>query len=276
MKQLLAKPYIPLAGERTMLEKLKPVLAARFSDGHACMAGTRTSILQQIVEWSEGRTSTNSFWVHGTAGSGKSTIASSVCEQLRDKNILAGSFYCKRDIPEQRDPRRILPSCSYTLATKVEPYCRLVLKAIENEPDISTSPLALQLTTLFIVPLEALQKQGYSRPPLLFVIDALDESGDYASRALMADCLCRIAVLADWLKVLVTSRPLPELSHVFETSHSSSVTSFDLNRVDAEEDIIMYTRSRLEILGESSGLEDDTTRYVVPKLRRRVRHAAVC
>ena len=122
MKQLLAKPYIPLADERderNMLEKLKPALAARFSDGRACMAGTRTSILQQIAEWNEGRTSTNSFWVHGTAGSGKSTIASSVCEQLRDKNVLAGSFYCKRDIPDQRDPWKILLSLSYALAARV-------------------------------------------------------------------------------------------------------------------------------------------------------------
>lgn len=201
-------------------------------------------------------TSTNSLWVHGTAGSGKSAIASPVCEQLRDKNALAGSFYCKQDISGQRGPRRILPSLSYTLATKIERYRGLVLKAIENEPDISTNPLALQLTALIIGPLEVLQKQGYSGPPLLFMIDALGESGDYASRSLMADYLCRIASLSDWLNVLVTSRPLPELFYVFEPSYSSSVTSFNLNQVNAEEDIITYMRPCLEILVKSPGLDN--------------------
>ena len=71
----------------------------------------------------------------------------------------------------------------------------------------------------------------------------------------MTDCLCRIAALTDWLKVLITSEPLPELSHVFESSHSSTATSFNLNQVDAEEDIITYTRSRLEIFVKSLGLD---------------------
>ena len=164
-KQLLAKPYIPLVDERDehmALEKLKPVLAARFSDGNPCLPGTRLDILQEITGWREAESSRDSFWVHGTAGTGKSTITHTICEQLREKGVLAGSFFCKRDIPDQRDPRRVLPSLAYTLTIMVEPYRELLLRAIEKEPDISSSPLNLQLTTLFITPFAALREQGYS------------------------------------------------------------------------------------------------------------------
>lgn len=253
-----------------MHEKMRPALGARFSDGHPCMAGTRLSTLQQIMEWSKAKSSTSSFWVYGTAGSGKSTIACTVCEQLRNENTLAGSFFCKRDIPDQRDPRRIMPSLSYTLATKVEPYRDLVLKAIENEPDISNSPLTFQLTTLFITPFATLGEQDHPRQSLLFAIDALDECGDTASRAQLADCLCRIATLSGWLKILVTSRPLPELAQAFGVSHSSTVAPLDLNLISVENDIFLYTNARLEALvGErrlnGKWLGDDLVRELATK-----------
>lgn len=231
-----------------MLEKLKPVLAARFDDEHVYMAGTRLSTLQQIIIWTKAGSPTDTFWVHGTAGTGKSTIANTTCEQSEKSGDLAGSFFCERDIPEQRDPRRILPSLSFTLATMVEPHCEQLLQVAEKEPDITIRPVTFQLTALFIDPFSTLQEQGYSRQPPLFPVDALDESGDNASRVQTADCLCRVASLASWLKIFVTSRPLPELVQIFESSHSLSVTSFNINQVDAGEDIISYTRSRLEVL----------------------------
>ena len=217
---------------------------------------TQPERLQKIDKWIGAKSSTtSSFWVHGTAGSGKSAIACTICEQHEESGDLAGSFFCKRDIPEQRDPRQILPSLSYALSALDNPFHELLLQAVEKEPDITTRPINFQLTTLFIHPLTVPRKQGYSRPPLPFLVDTLDESGDYASQKQMADCLCRIAALTDWLKVLLTSRPLPELSHVFESSHTSTATSFNLNQVDAEEDITTYTRSRLKIFVKSLGLD---------------------
>ena len=117
------------------------------------------------------------------------------------------------------------------------------------------STLARQLDMPFTKPFANLREQFYLEQPLLFIIDALDESGDKTSRAEIANCLCQIVNLTSRLKrVFVTSRPLPELSHVFESSHTSTATSFNLNQVDAEEDITTYTRSRLKIFVKSLGL----------------------
>ena len=142
------------------------------------MPGTRSIILQQIAGWRKAASSTNCFWTHGTAGTRKSTITHAICDQCRKEDVLAGSFLGKRDVPEQRDPLRVLPSLAYMLAIVVEPYRELVLRAIENEPDISSISLNLQLNTLFVIPFTALREQGYSGHSLLFAIDALDECGD--------------------------------------------------------------------------------------------------
>ena len=93
------------------------------------------------------------------------------------------------------------------------------------------STLARQLDMPFTKPFANLREQFYLEQPLLFIIDALDESGDKTSRAEIANCLCQIVNLTSRLKrVFVTSRPLPELARAFRSSHSaSSVTSFDLS-----------------------------------------------
>ena len=102
--------------------------------------------------------SANCFWAYGTAGTGKSTITHTICNQCREEDVLAGSFFCKRDIPEQRVPSRVLPSLACMLATVVEPYRELALRAIEKEPDISSGPLNLQLNLnmLFVISFAAL------------------------------------------------------------------------------------------------------------------------
>ena len=86
-------------------KKLKPVLAARFSADHRCLEGTREAPLERIMDWAKvARSPSKPFHVHGVAGSGKSSISSTVCERLEMEKMLAGAFFCKRDIPDQRDP----------------------------------------------------------------------------------------------------------------------------------------------------------------------------
>ena len=191
------------------MKKLKPVASAPFSQGDPCMDGTRIETLRKISSWSEGSSSPTTLFVHGFAGSGKSSIAASVCEIMRRKKVLAGAFFCKRDVPDQRDSRRILSSLSFSLANLYEPYRLLIAKTLENEVDISATPVQYQLTTLFTMPLSELQTNSLHQP-LVFVIDALDECSDGLA---IAKALCQIA--SHWLKVFITSRPQPGVMRVF-------------------------------------------------------------
>lgn len=190
--------------------------------------------------------------MHGFAGSGKSTISVTVCERLKARSQLAGAFYCKRDAADQRDPKRILSSLSYSLSSVCKPYRDLVYSALENESDISGTPVTYQLTTLFTGPLPMVR--GMPREPLVFVIDALDECGDDTSRPQIVDSLLQIAKLTSWLKVFITSRPQPEIMLAFQTKNVR-ISVLDLNTLDPSNDIMVYTRSCLQNLADNHSLD---------------------
>lgn len=236
-------------------EKLRPVLPARSSVNHRCLEGTRESPLAHIMNWAKAsdNSSTGLYHVHGVAGSGKSSVASTICERLETKKILAGSFFCKRDIPEQRDPNRVLPSLSYTLALRHGAYGACVMLALKDEPDITSRSIEQQLKVLFRDPLAELARNKQRSNPFVFVIDALDECGDDYSRPRLADTLCQIAALTDWLKVFVTSRPTNELMRRL-SSMDTRIFSTNLYDADAEGDIKLYTHASLKSLVDLSGL----------------------
>lgn len=230
-------------------EKLRPVLPARSSADHrGCLEGTREAPLKQIMSWAEEvDTPSRLYHVHGVAGSGKSSIASTVCQRL-EGNLLAGAFFCKRDIPGQRDPNRILPSLSYTLALRHEAYKERVLRSLKDEPDITSRSIEQQLKVLFLDPLSELLQNGSTLfKPFIFVIDALDECGDNESRSKLADSLLQITTFTDWLKVFITSRPAEELMWKLAPA-DTRILSINLNDMDAGEDIKLYTQTSLKEL----------------------------
>lgn len=239
-----------------LLEKrLKPVLPARSSANHHCLEGTRESPLERIMKWALGSDNSSSglYHVHGVAGSGKSSMASTTCKKLETEKILGGAFFCKRDMPNQRDPNRILPSLSYTLALRHGAYRACVMLALKDEPDITSRSIEQQLKVLFRNPFAELAQTKERSKSFVFVIDALDECGDDESRPRLADILCQIAALTNWLKVFVTSRPTNELMRRL-SSPNTRILSINLNDADAEGDIKLYTHASLKSLVDLSGL----------------------
>lgn len=226
--------------------KLKPVLLARASADHrGCLEGTRKAPLEQVMSWAEAiTTSSKLYHVHGVAGSGKSSMASTICQELEEKELLGGAFFCKRDLTDQRDPNRVLPSLSYTLALRHKAYKERVMLSLKDEPDITSRSIEQQVKMLFRDPMTELARNKQRAKSFVFIIDALDECGDDDSRPRLADVLCQIAALADWLKVFVTSRPTNDLMRRLSSS-DTRILSINLNDADAEGDIKLYTHASL-------------------------------
>ncbi|KAA1476018.1 hypothetical protein DENSPDRAFT_874362, partial [Dentipellis sp. KUC8613] len=81
----------------------------------ACTNGTRVHILDQILAWLRSSDSEQLFWLTGHAGSGKSTIAYTICDQLSKLHTDAPfvSYFCSRQL-DSRAPELLLPTlCSY-------------------------------------------------------------------------------------------------------------------------------------------------------------------
>ena len=143
-----------------------------------CIPGTRVQILADIEAWAMSRNPfiATGYWISGMAGTGKSTIAMTVCQALKKKEVLAGFFFCSRQIPECRDYRLIIPTLSYQLAKFSGEFAKALGKALASDPDLTTKKPDEQVKHLLVEPWSAVSgilKRKECFP--IFILDALDE-----------------------------------------------------------------------------------------------------
>ncbi|KIK59416.1 hypothetical protein GYMLUDRAFT_169465, partial [Collybiopsis luxurians FD-317 M1] len=141
-----------------------------------CAEGTRVQILADIEKWALSSDTPLGYWICGMAGTGKSTIAKSMCLRLEDKHLLAGSFFCSRQIPECRDYRLIIPTLAYQLGQYSREFDEHLKKLLNEDPDIVTKGPKVQVAKLLVKPwVECIQTEGLQLCRAVLVLDALDE-----------------------------------------------------------------------------------------------------
>ncbi|KIK66333.1 hypothetical protein GYMLUDRAFT_157974 [Collybiopsis luxurians FD-317 M1] len=119
-----------------------------------CISGTRVQILVDLEAWATTSSSSSAtgYWISGMAGTGKSTIAMSICQKLRQKRVLAGSFFCSRQIPECRDYRAIIPTLSYQLAKFSQGFAVALKDALTRDFNLARATPTEQIKHLLIEP----------------------------------------------------------------------------------------------------------------------------
>jgi hypothetical protein len=138
--------------------------------------------LKEIETWAKSPNSAPGYWMCGMAGTGKSTIAKSICNILHSEKLLAGTFFCSRQIPECRDYRKIVPTLAYQLAQFSQSFESLLGGIMRKDPDIATKDPSIQVEKLLVEPWRMLKHNGYpgAYAPVL-VLDALDECDSISS-----------------------------------------------------------------------------------------------
>ncbi len=143
------------------------------------------------------------YWVNGIAGIGKSTIARTVAEDAKNRNLLGASFFFSRQEKELSNADLFISTIAYQLVRSYPEARSVIIKVFEHEPDIVKKSFATQFKELIIEPLHKITSK-----PVLIVVDALDEC-DNAGRA--ADELLQAVVehctKSPSLRLLITSRP---------------------------------------------------------------------
>lgn len=195
-----------------------------------CAHNTRVNILAQIEKWAtiSGPESVLGYWMCGMAGTGKSTIAMSTCQILKARGILAGSFFCSRQIPECRDYALIIPTLVYQLAMFSEIFADALRDSLVKKPDLGTKQPNVQLEELLIKPWKAVTKSGALRGHMLvMVMDALDECENISLvlRPLVAAIQKQ---QIPGLKFFLTSRPEQQIQM---TLHSSLTDTLPIQKV---------------------------------------------
>ncbi|KAL5634263.1 hypothetical protein ACGC1H_006173 [Rhizoctonia solani] len=237
----------------TRLKGILPAMSAVYDSTESddirrggCTPGTRQPQIDLLLEWAHDPEAGRACWMNGMAGTGKTTIAYSVCRALQQASALGASFFCSRVIPDCRQVKHIIPTIAYQLARYSLPFRCALDKVLESDPDARTRALKIQYQKLIVEPLVEVQR---SLPTdFIIVIDALDEC-ENESLGQLLDLLLSATVLLP-IRFLVSSRPEPEINRRMtrqvNEGHRPQLVLHDLDADAVKSDIATYMRHELE------------------------------
>ncbi|TFK59175.1 hypothetical protein BDN72DRAFT_946734, partial [Pluteus cervinus] len=207
----LQDKLVQFADDSQVTKALEKLNYVEIVPGDQCLEHTKVSTLADIQNWAHSSVEPV-FWLHGPAGTGKSTIAATVASQLEREGRLAVFYTCRRDQKTLGNPLQLLRNICYRLAIVYRPFGQQIAKVIESDPHFGSGgdTISSLFQKLFIKPLEMLTTAP-SVVPLVIVIDALDECGDEIDRAALLSCLLGLRAHCNWIKIFITSRNNPEI-----------------------------------------------------------------
>ncbi|KAJ7480975.1 hypothetical protein FB451DRAFT_1171549 [Mycena latifolia] len=196
------------------LKKLNPV-DMNASLRAACLPGTRREILDEITGWLTVPSDTgNILWLSGVAGSGKSTISTTVSESFRAVDRLGAFLFFDRNDVSRSHPAGVIRTMAHSLALANPHIGSAISAVIGRDPAVVNAPMPTQFRQLLLEPLRSAEQNIHG--PILIILDALDECGDPESRATLLSLLSdEFPKLPRLLRFLITSRREADITDQF-------------------------------------------------------------
>jgi hypothetical protein len=227
---------------------LNPVASATWNahglNIDTCLAGTRVKLLQEIDFWRQaGPSGAIVFWLNGLAGTGKSTVARTVCESLGGR--LGAAFFISRNSLERRTSVRILNSLVYQLACRDSDMRSCICAALKDDPDLAGASLNKQISLLVVDPF---RKRTDALEQIVLVLDALDEcdkENGYEGGQLLP-LLVEALIEFPAVKLFVTSRDEVSIRRMFASvvrkrpGASETVALHNIEQAIVQTDIYAY------------------------------------
>lgn len=198
-----------------------------------CLENTRATVLEESYRWIYDFGQAKVFWLNGMAGTGKTTIAYTVCLELAQNRRLGASFFCSRAASDCQDVTRILPTIAYQLARQFYPFRSALYQKLSKEPNIGQRQLCVQFRYLIQEPL--LEVKDVLPRGTVIVIDALDECTDSEATKLILNSLLDDAPQLP-IRFFLTSRPEPSIVNAILERDSESRSLLHLH--DVEEQLV--------------------------------------
>lgn len=150
------------------------------------------------------------FVLLGEPGSGKTEIAKYLSNT--QKNI-SGVHFCKFDNLDRSNPKKVIMSLAFHLATQIEEYKDILLKSLQLCNISQIDDISRLFSLLFIEPLSKLNiKQTH-----VLIIDALDETFNNGESKLANVLAKEFIKTPSWLKLFLTARPEVGITNRFKT-----------------------------------------------------------
>jgi WD40 repeat protein len=214
-----------------------------------CLPQTRSSLLSNIFSWAMNPSSSqNVLWLHGPAGSGKSTVATTIANITRDLGRLGGFVFFNRRMAARNDPAAVVRTLAFQLGEFDHRLGAAISTVIKSTPSIRQSPLRQQFHKLLVQPLSESELAVWSQEgPVIVIIDALDECGHVGDREDLLSVLALESIkLPPTLRIIVTSRTELDIQEALEARENICSTPIDINSPANDKDIHLYLCDRLQ------------------------------
>ncbi|KAJ6028867.1 hypothetical protein N7540_004443 [Penicillium herquei] len=250
----------------TILGKLPVATEAMFDsfsdrDEVQCLQGTRTELLQQIMEWAMSPSQKKIFWLNGIAGTGKSTVSRTVAKSLMNTNHLGASFFFKRGEGDRGNAKKFFPTLTRQLILKISELRSGVQNALDQDPDIASKSLKEQFEKLLLQPLLNLNEPAGQPQNTVIVIDALDEcehDQDFRNIIPLLPLLQKAKAVR--LRIFLTSRPELPVNLGFSNVADHEYQNLSFHEIPEQvtgQDIHLFLRDRLSKIRQEQSLPLD-------------------
>ena len=214
-----------------------------------CLEGTRTDILNFIINWVSDTTCTqNVLWLHGLAGSGKSTISTTIANHFRESHQLGAFLFFNRDVTERSDPTLVVRTLAWQLGSFHPQIGELISAVIESAIPIVLSPIPFQFQRLLVSPLSsALPLTETSH--IVVVLDALDECSTPEDRQTLVNTLAEnFSQFPPIYRIIITSRADADLRDAFQSHPHILDKELDIATAVTSHDISSYLRHHMALI----------------------------
>ncbi|KAF9647405.1 hypothetical protein BDM02DRAFT_3117104 [Thelephora ganbajun] len=222
-------------------------------DRKGCLRGTRETVLNEIESWARDFNKPPVSWLNGLAGTGKSTIAKTVSEQVFADGLLGASFFCSRDFEDRSDLHLIFPTLAFQLAHKYPAFRSVLVPLLRSNPDIVYESLMNQMEEMMVKPLKSADVWT------VVVIDALDECKDEEPQSAILSVLGRFVERIPKVKFFITGRPEPRIKDGFRlpllVDSTDVFVLHDVQRSLINSDIRLFLRHELSEIARRHRVE---------------------
>ena len=193
------------------------------NDAPTCVEGSRDGLLEKIKSWSTAESSSSQpiFWLTGIAGTGKSTVAQTVCQKAADTKNLGATFFFSHQEKQLHLANAVFSTLVHQMLSNAScpRSIRLNLnQALEQNPSAGSEVIKTQFEKLILEPLKTISHAS----PLLLVLDALDECTESGVVEILNLIKTHIQELPSFLKIFVTSRPEGHISAILRNMYRDS------------------------------------------------------
>ena len=223
-----------------------------------CLENTRCNVINDVMQWiaDDSKEAKKVLWVHGLAGTGKSTLSNTIAGMMDNLHRLGAFFFFNRDIP-QRNFSTLLRTIAYRLAMFDARFGDAISQVVANHDNIAEMRLEAQFENLLSA--NALESVKWSGGPIVLIIDALEECGSEADRKILMPVLSKgFSNLPSFIRILVVSRQEPDIQRALGSHLHLRPYPLNIDSATNKDDISEYIRHRLEEIRITDGyLGDD-------------------